>query len=127
MEEFGAAPPGLIFQLRINESAAVAATADNFKPIFKDLVLMTSTFTAFELFAQGADLFDAAFHLSARIEYDLRSGVFDGDPAARAQAEAMLADVRRFYSELLKPYSNDTTPSARRVTLDRLFQDRTEL
>lgn len=75
---------------------------------------MTSTINTFEVLAQDAGLFDAAFDLAGRIEYDLRGHVFDNDPAARAQAEALLADARRFYNELLKawPDNNAQQPSA---------------
>jgi hypothetical protein len=71
---------------------------------------MTQQFTQDELLEQRANFVDAVSALQARVEFDLYEGAFDGDPNAKAQAEALVADAKQFHNELLSAWPEVTTP-----------------
>ncbi|MGH9767218.1 MAG: hypothetical protein ACREAB_07265 [Blastocatellia bacterium] len=50
---------------------------------------------------QRAGLAFVVFDLMEHVGRDLDAGIFDDDPDAREQAEALHADARSFYVELL--------------------------
>lgn len=50
---------------------------------------------------QRAAFWDATWDLLIRLYRDLRTGKFDGDPVARAEAERLFVEVESFYGSLV--------------------------